>query len=509
MKQDSPQSLLLQIHARLREAKTLRQAKALDKAQAICADLLKAYPDYVGAMHTLGLIHADRREFEAARLHLSRAAMLNPRDWKILTALAGVYLKLKATEMAMRTLEQARRLRPEDASILATLGEIYREEREYELAVEAYEKAFMLNPALKLVRLGLGRSLIHLARFAEAAGIFNALAREDGGIAAVCALSHMPSKFVEIDLIRAIQEISTAPARPQDDVDTSLAFARAAALDKAKRHQEAWSELLAVNSRISVSLADALRKEERSHAKLLDLLNDLPGNPRTPQDEAPILSLFILGPSRSGKTTMEWLAAHLPGVRRGYENPIFENAIRHTFQGAGLITRGQIVELPPQLDQVFCQNYLDELKERAGKARIFTNTHPGRIGDAWRLASAVPGVRFILVKRDPFDLALRIFMKHYQSANPYAYDLGAIFRYIGWYHAMMDGIAARFPEIARVLSYEDMTANPEATLATVAELCGVDVLDGPVPELGDDRGASAPYRNFMESALAQIVVLRQ
>ena len=130
----NPAGPLLQTHARLREAEKLRQAKALDKAQAICAELLRAYPDYVGALHTLGLVLADRRDYEAARLNLTRAVMLNPRDWKILTALAGVYLKLEASEMAMRTLEQAQSLKPEDLSIVATLAEIYREEREYELA---------------------------------------------------------------------------------------------------------------------------------------------------------------------------------------------------------------------------------------------------------------------------------------------------------------------------------------------------------------------------------------
>ncbi len=505
MKQDSsqPADPLLQIHARLREAEALRQAKALDKAQAICADLLKAHPDYVGALQTLGLVHADRREYEAARLNLSRAAMLNPRDCKILTALAGVYLKLKASEMAMRTLEQARRIKPEDANILATLGEIYREEREYELAAKAYEKAHMLDPSLGLIRLGLGHSLIHLGRFAEAAKIFNALVHEGGGgHAAVAALSHLPSQFVEVDLLRAVEEARPAPTQPQDDAKATLAFARATALDNAKRHQEAWRELSAVNARIAVTLTEVLRKDERSHAKLLDLLNTLTRNPRIPRDEAPCQSLFILGPSRSGKTTMEHLAAHLPGLRRGYENPIVENATRRTFQGAGLITRGKLVELPPQLDPVFRQNYLEDLKERAGEARIFTNTHPGRIADAWRLAVAVPGVRFIFVKREPYDLALRIYMKHYRSGNAYAYDLAAIFRYIDWYHAVMDGIAARFPELARIISYEDMIADPRAALATAAQLCGLAVPDCPLPDLGDDRGAAAPYRELMDAALS-------
>jgi tetratricopeptide (TPR) repeat protein len=506
MKQDSSHSSdpLLRINAKLRKAETLRQAKALDESQAICADLLKAYPDYVGALQTLGLVQADRREYEAARLNLSRASMLNPRDYKILTALAGVYLKLKASEMAMRTLEQAMRLNPQDANILATLGEIYREEREYELAADAYEKAITLDPTFVFARLGLGWSLIHLGRLNEAAKIFTALVQDGkSGFAPVSGLCQIPQDLVQIDLLKAVEDARSAPSQSHGDFEATFAFAKATALNRLKRHPEAWSEISAINARMFAALGEAIKKEEQSRAKLIDLLNLLNSNPRVSREESPCLSLFVLGPSRSGKTTMEHLAAHLPGLRRGYENPIVENATRRTFQGAGLITRRKLVELPPQLDPFFRQNYLEELKERAGQAGIFTNTHPGRIGDAWRLAAAVPGVRFIFIKRDRFDLALRIYIKNYQSGNAYAYDLAAIFRYIDWYHAMMDGIAKRFPELTRIISYEDMIANPRGALATVAQVCGVAVPDGPLPELGDDRGAAAPYRKVMEDALAR------
>jgi tetratricopeptide (TPR) repeat protein len=497
-------SPLLQSHSRLREAERLRQAKALDKSQTICVDLLKAHPDYVGALQTLGLVLADRRDYEGARLNLSRAAMLNPRDWKILTALAGVYLKLDAREMAMRTLEQARGFKPNDANILATLAEIYREEREYELAAAAYEQAQALDPSLRAMRIGLGSSLIHLGRFDEAAQAFISLFREDAqDLAALAALAQMPSGFAGIDVLKSLGEVRARPGQTHEEFEITRAFARSAALDGAKLHSEAWNELVTVNARIFAPLAETLHKEERSRAKHLELLNDF--RPRAAIFEtkrAQRQSLFILGPSRSGKTTMERLAAFLPGVRRGYENPIVENAIRHTFQGAGLITRSQLVELPSQLDEVFCQNYLAELDERAHGAQVFTNTHPARIIDAWRFALAVPGARFILIKRDAHDLALRIFMKRYRSGHPYSYDLKSIFRYIEWYHAMMDGLAGKFPELVRIIVYEKMIANPRHALATVADLCGLTVPDIALPAMGDDRGAALPYREAMEKVLS-------
>jgi hypothetical protein len=198
---------------------------------------------------------------------------------------------------------------------------------------------------------------------------------------------------------------------------------------------------------------------------------------------------------------MEWLAAQLPGVKRGYENPMVENATRRSFQEAGLITRRRLAELPPPLDELFCQNYFGELEERARGARVFTNTHPGRINDAWRLATAVPDIRFVFMKRDPYDLALRIYMKRYHSGHAYSYDLREIFRYIAWYHSMIDGIAEQFPSLARIIAYEDMIADPRRALAQVAELCGLAVPDVDLPEAGDDRGAAVPYRSAMDAAL--------
>src|SRR5688572_16170056 len=127
----SPLNPLKAAYVKLDEAEQLRLQGRLDRAQKICDVLVREYPNYVGALHTLGLILADKRNPGQALNYLVRAAMLNPRSWMTLTALSGVYLQLDAPEMAALTLEQARQIKPLDASILVTLGEIYRAEREY------------------------------------------------------------------------------------------------------------------------------------------------------------------------------------------------------------------------------------------------------------------------------------------------------------------------------------------------------------------------------------------
>ena len=130
-------------------------------------------------------------------------------------------------------------------------------------------------------------------------------------------------------------------------------------------------------------------------------------------DKQPI-SLFVLGPSRSGKTTMEQLIATLDGVKRGYENPSVDIAIKRTFQTAGLPTRDLFEILPPQLYPLCREIYLEELSRRAESARVFTNTHPSRIADAAWAATVFPNVRFIFVKRDVDDITLRMYLRHYK-----------------------------------------------------------------------------------------------
>ena len=106
---------LLAARKKLEEAEGLRRAGKLAPAQKLCEAILKHFPDYVGALHTLGLILADRGKHTAALNSLVQAAMHNPNDWTTLTALSGVYLRLGARVMAARTLKQALERRPDDA----------------------------------------------------------------------------------------------------------------------------------------------------------------------------------------------------------------------------------------------------------------------------------------------------------------------------------------------------------------------------------------------------------
>ncbi|HXI38936.1 MAG TPA: sulfotransferase, partial [Bryobacteraceae bacterium] len=195
--------------------------------------------------------------------------------------------------------------------------------------------------------------------------------------------------------------------------------------------------------------------------------------------------------------SLERLIGTLDGTRMGGEVPIVEKAVRRAFDGAALPPSNHLEDLPAKLLPDFRGKYLEGLAQRAGPARLFTTTLPGRIYDAGLIAMAVPNVRFVLLKRNVDDMAWKIYLTKYLTGNSYAYSLKDIRGYLDWYHAMIDLTAEKLPELARVMSYEALIDDPGAALRGVAELCGLDPHERPVLSIDHDRGCGAPYREFM------------
>lgn len=494
----------VETRAQLREAEQLRLSGQIDKAMALCERLVRQYPRYMGALHTLGMLYSDKRDYPRALGFLVRAVMRNPRDWRALTALSNVYLKLDAPEMAAQVLETARRLKPRDAGVLATLGEIYYQQREYEAAADAFRAANSLDKTIWEAEMRLGQCCVHLGQYEEAAAALeNVARRRPAFVSALLWLPELPPGLIKSSYLSWIDKAAKGRRAGKADRDgtdfkSSILFARAGVLDKLGRHGEAWDDLVAGNRMLFDLTRDECLETQRVQQKLLERTRSRKVSVRggTPGRGRNAVSLFILGPSRSGKTTLEELISRLEGVKRGYENPIAENAVLHALQSDGYLD-SEMYDYLPQGCEMSCRElYLGDLAERAGSASVFTNTHPGRIVDAARIAAIIPNVRFVFVKRDLDDLTVRIFMKKYGDGFPFSYDIAAIRDYLRWYNNMIDVLSEKLPESSLIVQYEDMVANPTAILNSVAALCGLPSSDT-VPEIGDDRGCAAPYREFL------------
>lgn len=495
-------------HQALLTAENHRLSGELDRAQDIYEKLLEQNPDYTAALVSLSLTHRARQDDPAAFPHLVRAAMLNPGDWSILADLGAVYMELDANECAVRCLERALALSPNQANLLYILGKAHLNQANYALAAESFERALENDPEHASAAIHLANCYVNLERFKEAKQHIDSALQmpltHDQKVLAYFTLNEFPSLPGDMDLLAAIDELDPAQPGNGETAPPAIMFVRGSTLHKLERHEEAWQCWMEINRRF----ADGVKAQRDIYltqgAELLDKAANW-----TQQDsgvaeaegvDAPI-SLFILGPFQSGNRSLEKLIASLDSVTDGREHEIAKNTASRASQSAGLLTQDLLANLPEDLNSSVTQLYHAELKTAAGDAAVLTITHPGAISDAGRLAQCVPNARFVFLKRNEDDIALRIFARAYlPGINQFAYDIPGIYEHISQYHQMIDNWMEKLGNRAMAVSYEEMVDDPKSTLASVAELCGLKLPAKFNQKIEDDRGCAEPYRAWLHAA---------
>jgi tetratricopeptide (TPR) repeat protein len=460
-------------------------------------------PDYAEAHNNLGRALATLGRHEEAITHYEKALAIRPEYVDAHINLGSALGALGRHEEAMAQYDRALAIRPDDFEALVKQGYTLAALGRDEDAISRYDKALALRANDAEALIGRGNALLALGEDREAAEVFkNLFKRGLRSINVLLGLTSLPAPMIGLDLLSEIANAVRYERHNEAEFDSLAAFVRAAALDRTARYAEAWQHLVLANRTLFLArqeeLGDVIARQRANLARLWETPARVAGDVR---DSGLPISLFILGPSRSGKTTMEKLVGSLDSAKRGYENSLIQNALSRALPKSALPARIWFEDLPPGLYSLCYELYIKELVGRAGSARIFTNTYPSHIHEADLISAAFPNVRFIFVKRNVEDNVLRIYQRTYAKRNIYAYDLKTARDHVVWYHQMMDLLAEKFSDIVRIIQYEDMVAEPAAALRTAAEFCGVPMSDGPLPPIGDDRGCAAPYLSFIAAEL--------
>ncbi|HEV8680570.1 MAG TPA: tetratricopeptide repeat protein [Stellaceae bacterium] len=296
-----------QIADALEEAIALHQRGQLAQAEPLYRAILGRMPDHFTALHMLGVIEAQRRNFAPAVQLIGRALQLNPDSAPAHANLGIALRRLKRHEEAIASFERALAIKPDYAEAFHNRGNALLELGRYEDAVASYDRALAVKPHYPEALNNRGIAQDQLKRREEAAaGIADtAAALNDRGIA-LCRQRRPAEALVSFDQALAIKS-DYADAlnnrgnalidlkRYQDAVDSydravaikpDLAGAlnnRGVALRQLHRHREAiasYDRALAIkpdhtdalNNR-ATALSDLNRPEEAAEAfaRLLSL----------------------------------------------------------------------------------------------------------------------------------------------------------------------------------------------------------------------------------------------
>ena len=508
----------IQARRLLDDAKLLLQNGDFGAAQDVCRELLAEHTEYVAALSTFGRAYMAEGKYDSALPCFVRASMLEPDKPSILVPLGEVYSRLHGDDMAVLTLERALALGPDKADAVTAyrlLGGICERGCDYERAAEWLEKALAIDAADGMTAHLLGVCYEETGAYDKAVKAYKQalkcdISPVDRALVQYCIARVSASKTGK-KFFAGLEKLKVKAGEVGDEADSAFLAAhvyaaRALVLDRSGKHEEAWQWLQQANAPLNDLYANDHRMSVETNAASLERARNWSFSGPVSVSGLTVVpvSLFILGPSRSGKTTLERLVGELDGVRHGHESEIVHDSTAQTSMTADMLALEYPGQLPTALNQNFLQNYADEVVKRSRGAKLFTNTHPGSILDLGRIAETVPNARFVFVDRDVDDTALRIFCTIYQrGTNHYAYHPNNIYEFLTGYSLLADTWMEVLSGISVRVSFEDMVADPKKTLQQVADLCGLPAPKGKLSDVGDDRGCSKPYLDLMKQPVSR------
>ena len=126
------------------------------------------------ALNTLGIIQAEKEQYQQARQFFEKATEADPNLGEAWFNLAVTSYNIQDYEAAVQYFEKAKELTPDDWEIELHLGRARGYLGQYEEAAEALERAYRLNPREPLITFELGLVFRLLGKTARAQSYFHA-----------------------------------------------------------------------------------------------------------------------------------------------------------------------------------------------------------------------------------------------------------------------------------------------------------------------------------------------
>ncbi len=167
----------------LSQATRLLHTKQLAAAEALCRQILDAEPGHAGALHLLGLVAFEARNWQAAIDLVQQAIRADGSVAFYHSNLCEICRQVGRLEEALAAGERALALDPSSARTHNNLGIVHYDRGEYASAEDCYRRALALAPDLVPAHGNLANALRAQHRFEEAIAAYHVALALDGGFA--------------------------------------------------------------------------------------------------------------------------------------------------------------------------------------------------------------------------------------------------------------------------------------------------------------------------------------
>jgi tetratricopeptide (TPR) repeat protein len=458
------------------EANAIRQTVRMEPRN------VEAHCDLAALLHQL-----DR--LPEALAFAQQAVRLLPHHPRAQFILGSVLLTSGDTSGAVSHLREAIRLKPDFMEAQHNLARALHDPGQIAEAEQLFRQALRSGPPNPRAHTSLANALVAQGRIDEAlAQLQDALRLDPGHVPAITALANLAAaghfRFAPEEIAR-IEELAGRESLPPIDRH-NLHFALGAVFDRMGDYTRAFTYYHHGNE---------LRKEyDRSRGIVFKpdvcrRLTDRLIAAYTPayfervrgfglDTERPV---FVVGMLRSGTTLVEQILASHPAVYGAGELPHLGTIVNTVAQRLGGTERYPecMKSLSAAAVKVLAGEYEEALVQASGgrqppEALRIIDKLPANYLNLGLIATLFPKSRIIHCRRDPVDTCLSCYFQNFQEPIAYTLDLRHLGVYYREYERLMAHWAAVLPMPFFDLSYEELTAEQEATSRRLVDFCGLE-----------------------------------
>lgn len=454
----------------------LIEEKDPDKAILFLLKAIGIKPDYAEAHNNIANAFLLKEEYDKALAGYNKALRLNPNYPEAFLGLARVYKEKDKLDDALLNAKRGLEINPDKPESYSLLGDIYLKQARYEECEAAYRQALSLDPDLLSAHLGLGQLQMEQGELALAQETFQRSIE-------IGADEIAPHVFMaQIRKIQTDDPIFSRLEREAEHIDSmpptkamALHFALGKVYDDQHDYDRAFPHFLAgcrikrgrvqydaaIHARTCQNISNFFTRENIARLRGA-------GHPST-------LPIFVLGMPRSGTTLTETILASHPDVFGAGElrdllaianQPIpgvQSEGFPLSMQG---LTRDDLTQMGAR--------YVARLRKHDANARHITDKMPANFMALGLIHLMLPNAKIVHVKRNPADICLSAFTKHFNNSQYHSYDLREMGLFYVDYARLMEHWRQVLPANAFFeVRYEDLVAEPESQSRRLVDYCGL------------------------------------
>ncbi|MCR9111425.1 tetratricopeptide repeat-containing sulfotransferase family protein [Marivita sp. XM-24bin2] len=415
---------------------------------------------------------ARQGDFRKAAGLLDGLALKAPNQPEIHFQRARMADKLGDPEKRLSSIDRAVALRGTEPAILNEAIAAHKSAGHHDIVLKLYDSLIALDPKAIKPQAEKALYLQTAGRFDESEKLLRKLQKKNPHDAELYRMLATTIRIAPNDpMIGAMRRLANHP-RLSAQGRMHINFALAKAMEDTKNIAKVFPHLRVANKTQAELFPDDPAARAAEHQGVLNAQEGLAPISAS-QGTDPAL-IFVTGLPRSGTTLVEQIIASHSQVHAGGE---MATALRTAYS-----IFGQGAEMRSLSDEP-AQSFQSFVARLSAANRPYADTSKPNLTDKSIMAfliygllhATLPNARFIVVHRDPRDIALSIYKNHFNSGtHRYANDLASIAEVIKSFRKIIAHWRAVLPDRFAEIHYEDLVLEPETQSRKLITAAGLD-----------------------------------